>query len=55
MTPGDGELPLAEILGVIPNDVVIGLEIPMRRLAESGIGPMERLRPCVSAAPELLR
>jgi sugar phosphate isomerase/epimerase len=53
MAPGDGELPLAEILGAVPADVVIGLEIPMRRLAESGVGPMDRLRPCVAAAREL--
>jgi hypothetical protein len=54
MAPGDGELPLAEILGAVPPDVVIGLEIPMRSLAESGVGPAERLRPCVAAARELL-
>ena len=55
MPPGDGELPLAEILGAVPADVVVGLEIPMRRLAESGVGPMDRLRPCVAAARELFR
>jgi sugar phosphate isomerase/epimerase len=55
MAPGDGELPLAEILGAVRDDVVVGLEIPMRGLAESGVGPMDRLRPCVSAARELLR
>ena len=54
MAPGDGELPLAEILGAVPPDVVIGLEIPMRSQAESGVGPVERLRPCVTAARELL-
>jgi sugar phosphate isomerase/epimerase len=54
MAPGDGELPLAEMLQAAPADVVIGLEIPMRTLAESGVGPMDRLRPCVAAARELL-
>jgi sugar phosphate isomerase/epimerase len=54
MAPGDGELPLAEMLGAVPDDVVVGLEIPMRGLAESGVGPMDRLRPCVAAARELL-
>jgi sugar phosphate isomerase/epimerase len=53
MTPGDGELPLAELLAAVPDDVVVGLEIPMRSLAESGVGPMERLRPCVAAARQL--
>jgi sugar phosphate isomerase/epimerase len=55
MAPGDGELLLAEILGAAPDDVVVGLEIPMRSLAEAGVGPMDRLRPCVAAAHELLR
>jgi hypothetical protein len=50
MAPGDGELPLAELLGAVPPDVVIGLEIPMRSVAESGVGPAARLRPCVAAA-----
>jgi sugar phosphate isomerase/epimerase len=53
MAPGDGELPLADILAVVPADVVIGLEVPMRSLAESGVGPIDRLRPCVAAAREL--
>ena len=53
MVPGDGELPLTDILAAVPADVVVGLEIPMRRLAESGVGPMDRLRPCVAAARQL--
>lgn len=54
MPPGAGELPLSEILAVVPTDVVVGLEIPMRALAESGVGPADRLGPCVAAARELL-
>jgi sugar phosphate isomerase/epimerase len=54
MAPGDGELPLAEFLAEVPADVVVGLEIPLRSLAESGVGPLERLRPCVAAARALL-
>ncbi|MCV7410259.1 xylose isomerase [Mycobacterium florentinum] len=54
MPPGAGELALADMLEAVPTDVVVGLEIPMRALAESGVGPMERLRPCVTAARELL-
>jgi hypothetical protein len=53
LAPGDGELPLAEILAAVPTDVVVGLEIPMRRLAECGVGPIDRLRPCVAAARQL--
>lgn len=55
MVPGDGELPLAEILAALPDDVVIGLEVPQRALALAGVGPAERLRPCVEAAQGLLR
>jgi len=41
MAPGDGERPLAEMLATVPADVVIGLEVPLRSLAESGVSPME--------------
>jgi sugar phosphate isomerase/epimerase len=54
MAPGDGELPLAEFLAEVPADIVVGLEIPLRSLAESGVGPLDRLRPCVAAARALL-
>jgi sugar phosphate isomerase/epimerase len=53
MAPGDGELPLAELLAAVPDDVVVGLEIPMRSLAEAGVSPIDRLRPCVAAARQL--
>jgi sugar phosphate isomerase/epimerase len=55
LAPGDGELPLLEMLSVLPRNVAIGLEIPMRTQAEAGLGPYERLRPCVDAARALLR
>ncbi len=55
MVPGEGELPLREILAVLPDDVVIGLEIPQRSLALAGIGPAQRLRPCVEATQGLLQ
>ncbi|HUO39105.1 MAG TPA: TIM barrel protein [Mycobacterium sp.] len=54
MVPGDGELPLADILSVLPLDIVIELEIPRRSLAMAGVDPIDRLRPCVAAARELL-
>ena len=54
MVPGEGELPLRDILGVLPPDRVIGLEVPMRKAAEAGIGPYDRLRPCVDAVRRLL-
>jgi sugar phosphate isomerase/epimerase len=52
--PGEGELPLRDLLATLPPDVIVGLEIPLRSRAEAGIGPEARLRPCVDAARALL-
>ena len=52
--PGDGELPLRDILQALPPAVIVGLEVPLRSQAEAGIGPEARLRPCVDAASDLL-
>ena len=54
MTPGTGELPLLDILSVLPSRLVLGIETPMRRQAEAGVGPRERLAPCVAAIRNLL-
>ena len=54
MAPGEGELPLPDILAALPRDIVIGLEIPQRSLALAGVGPADRLRSCVEAARALL-
>ncbi|MGO9181457.1 MAG: hypothetical protein ACLQAX_00200, partial [Mycobacterium sp.] len=50
MVPGEGELPLLEILSALPRDVVIEIEVPRRSLALAGVSPIDRLRPCVEAA-----
>ncbi|MFZ1175066.1 MAG: TIM barrel protein [Mycobacterium sp.] len=54
MVPGEGELPLRDILSALPADIVIELEVPRRSLALAGISPIDRLRPCVDAARRLL-
>ncbi|OBG59870.1 sugar phosphate isomerase/epimerase [Mycobacterium sp. E3339] len=54
MVPGEGELPLRDILSVLPSDIVIEIEVPRRSLALSGVSPIDRLRPCVEAARRLL-
>jgi len=54
MVPGEGQLPLRDILSVLPAGIVIELEIPRRSLALAGVSPVERLRPCVQAARGLL-
>jgi sugar phosphate isomerase/epimerase len=54
LVPGEGELPLLDILRALPPDVVIGLEVPRLSLAEAGVSHVERVRPCVEAARGLL-
>jgi sugar phosphate isomerase/epimerase len=54
MVPGEGELPLPELLSALPADLVIEVEVPRRSLALAGVSPIDRLRPCVEAAQRLL-
>ena len=54
MVPGTGELPLLDILAALPEEVVIGLEVPQRSLAEAGVGPEQRVGRCVEATRSLL-
>ncbi|BBX44820.1 sugar phosphate isomerase/epimerase [Mycobacterium cookii] len=54
LPPGEGELPLADMLAALPADRVVGLEIPMRSRAEAGVSAYDRLRPCVESARALL-
>jgi sugar phosphate isomerase/epimerase len=54
MAPGEGELPLFDMLAALPKDRVVGLEIPMRASAEAGVSAYDRLLPCVNRARSLL-
>lgn len=54
LPPGKGELPLKELLQILPPDMSLGLEIPMRSEAERGVSIVERLGPAVDAARRLL-
>ncbi len=54
LAPGEGDLPLADMLAALPGDRVVGLEIPMRSRAEAGVSAYDRLRPCVQSARALL-
>lgn len=51
--PGDGDLPLAEFVRLLPDDVPVGLEIPIRSEAQAGIGTHERFARCLEAARSL--
>lgn len=52
--PGDGELPLQQLLEAAPRDRVVGLEIPLRAEALAGIGHEARMRHCLEAARNIL-
>jgi sugar phosphate isomerase/epimerase len=54
MVPGTGELPLLDILTALPENIVIGLEVPQRSLAEAGVGPHERVARCIEVTRGLL-
>lgn len=52
--PGEGELPLTDILSVVPEDGVIGLEAPLRARMMAGEDTATRLSHSVAAARDLL-
>lgn len=52
--PGEGELPLRDMLAALPRNVVVGLEVPLRDQAGAGISAKERMQKCVAAARALL-
>jgi sugar phosphate isomerase/epimerase len=54
MVPGEGELPLVEMLAALPHDRIVGLEVPMRSRAEAGVSAYDRILPCVKSARALL-
>jgi len=54
LPPGAGELPLLQLLAALPAHASIGIEVPMLARAEEGIGPHERLAPCLKSTRDLL-
>ena len=54
LVPGDGELPLADIVATLPSDIVLGLEIPMLSEAQAGVDAVRRIGRCVEATRKLL-
>jgi sugar phosphate isomerase/epimerase len=52
--PGEGELPLADILAAVPRDCPVSMEIPLLAEAKAGIGPYDRLWPAAEAVRALL-
>jgi len=54
MIPGTGELPLVEMLRAVPDTVVVSAEVPLRSLAEAGVGDLERVRLIVAGIDRVL-
>jgi sugar phosphate isomerase/epimerase len=54
LCPGEGDLPLADFVAALPPEVTIGLEVPMLRKAQAGVGLRDALAPCVAASRRLL-
>ena len=54
LIPGDGELPLAQLIAALPQDLPIGLETPMRTACEDGARLNELVARTVAAARALL-
>jgi len=52
--PGDGEFPLADFIRAIPENVPLGLEVPMRRLEQAGVSAEDRAAMVVKAARRVL-
>lgn len=52
--PGQGELPLEEVLSLLSRDVTISAEVPLRSLAQAGISPAERARRILDGSRRLL-
>lgn len=53
MVPGEGELPLAELVAALPADVPISLEVPQIETFRRGVSPRDHAAHCVAAARAL--
>lgn len=53
LPPGEGDLPLRELIGVLPADCILGLELPMRSAAKAGQGMVDRLAGAVESLRRL--
>jgi sugar phosphate isomerase/epimerase len=51
---GEGDLPLAEFIAAVPNNVTIGIEMPLTDRASSGVPVETLLRPSMAYARRLI-
>ncbi|MHA3026231.1 MULTISPECIES: sugar phosphate isomerase/epimerase family protein [Chromohalobacter] len=52
--PGEGDIDLASLLAVLPEDVPLSLEIPTQALRDRGVSALERARLALAASRRLL-
>ena len=52
--PGEGELPLVEMIAAMPSHLVAGMEIPLRSLREAGVSHHERARRAAEGSLRIL-
>jgi len=52
--PGEGELPLADMLAALPRGIPLSIEIPHKRLAQAGVAHAERVRRAVEGTRAVL-
>lgn len=50
LAPGEGDLPLRDFLGAVPDGMVIGLEVPQRKKARAGTDHRTRIADLLSAS-----
>jgi hypothetical protein len=54
MVLGEGELPVVEFLAALPPGLIVGVEVPLRSLAEQGVGHQERALRLMQATRALM-
>jgi sugar phosphate isomerase/epimerase len=54
MIPGEGEMPLRDIIAALPADPVVSMEVPLNRMAAGGMSALERASRTASATRAIL-
>lgn len=52
--PGEGEFPLVDFVAALPPGITLGVEVPLRDLAERGVTGEERVRRAVAGTRKVL-
>jgi sugar phosphate isomerase/epimerase len=54
LVPGDGVLPLVELIAALPADLIVSAEVPMRRLDAAGVPVAERVAMALAGTRDVL-